>query len=221
MSSALGGPMFEPATTEYRESVVSRRERWSKPKEGAHYNIYGADDDRAIEFLRHIFPAAVANEMNFVLFSTSGIHGSGCTIEDAERTLERVQRGEKPDDELTDEEWEAERDSYTVSVTFLLVQPRIVSMTCGNCHPKSMDDIEFMKRLRQSSWDVVREIGNPADAPRIVHGTVYQHHSSSDDEHRIGDGDKWFIDEDDFDMTTGLKSGTKVTLIVHKDEVSP
>ena len=78
------------------------------------------------------------DEMNLVLFSTSGIHGSYKTIEDAEQI---VKCGAKS--------W----------VTFLVVQPRIVSMTYGNAEVATLDDIEFLKKIRQKSWDSALEIG--------------------------------------------------------------
>ena len=46
--------------------------------------------------LRAMFPNAVATEMNFVLFSTSGIHGSYELIEDAEKVLREGSQDEAP-----------------------------------------------------------------------------------------------------------------------------
>lgn len=37
--------------------------------------------------LRGMFPDAKADDMNFVLFSTSGVHGTYNTIEEAEKHL--------------------------------------------------------------------------------------------------------------------------------------
>jgi hypothetical protein len=90
--------------------------------------------------LRKIFPTGEANEINFVLFSTSGIHGSYATIEDAEI------------------QWR-NKEKKLEEVTFLVVQPRLVHMIYGNCIPESEDDFIFLKKLRQSSWDAVSGIG--------------------------------------------------------------
>lgn len=64
---------------------------------------HGAD---AMAALREMFPEGKADDLNFVLFSTSGVHGSYCSIEAAE----------------------AEPD---LGVTFLIVQPRIVGLRYG------------------------------------------------------------------------------------------
>ncbi len=137
----LSGPMFEPAQGNDWTSVHR--------KEGAHYNtFYAAQGADEMELLRHWFENGEANEMNFVLFSTSGIHGTYGTIEDAARELR------KP--ELDDDGKSMEPD-----VTFLVVQPRIVCLRYGNCKPKNSDDIAFLKKLRASSWKAARKIGAP------------------------------------------------------------
>lgn len=117
---------------------------WSR-SEGGHYSkpvpvlkVHG------MEALRTMFPEGEADEMNFVLFSTSGVHGSHTTIEEHETEPVYVEDGE-PVHENT--------------VTFVIVQPRIVAMRYGVVCPKSPEDYTFLKKLRQSSWDAVAEIG--------------------------------------------------------------
>jgi hypothetical protein len=83
--------------------------------------------------LRELFPNGQADDLNFVLFSTSGVHGTYCTIEAAE-------------DEGLD-------------VTFLVVQPRIVGLRYGVCEPKTPEDFAFLKQLRASSHAAVLSIG--------------------------------------------------------------
>lgn len=97
-----------------------------------------------MDALRDMFPESVANEMNFVLFSTSGVHGSYEPIEDAENVL---RNGPQDDEE------------GVPAITFLIVQPRIVGMRYGVCEPQNMDDIDFLKRLRASSKEAVCRIG--------------------------------------------------------------
>ena len=121
---SLQGPMFE------RDSEVFKSVHG---KEGAHYNTYSTDGEYAMAELHRWFPEGKANEMNFVLFSTSGVHGSYCTIEYCE--------------------------SENMPVTFLIVQPRIVCLRYGNVKPDTNEDWLFLKKLRQSSWEVVQEIG--------------------------------------------------------------
>jgi hypothetical protein len=129
----LSGPMFEAAKSRYWQSLMG--------KTGAHYNHYVlVDDELGMEALRDFFPDAKADEMNFVLFSTSGIHGTYQTIEESQEEL---------------------KDGPPVGITFVIVQPRLVSVRYGNATPRNQDDIDFLKRLRQSSWDVVQGIGRP------------------------------------------------------------
>lgn len=91
--------------------------------------------------LRGTFPDAKADELNFVLFSTSGVHGTYNTIEEAERFLTGA-------------------DSEGCSkVTFLIVHPRLVAMRYGVCDPANQDDINYLKQLRTSSQEAVAGIG--------------------------------------------------------------
>ncbi len=93
----------------------------------SHYEIEGWDKAGidAMAHLRVMFKDG-PDSLNFVLFSTSGIHGSYCTIEDCER-------GKVED------------------VTFLVIHPRLVAMEYGNVTPKNVDDFAFLKKLRADS----------------------------------------------------------------------
>lgn len=88
--------------------------------------------------LREMFPSGKADDLNFVLFSTSGVHGTYRTIEDVE-------------DDGGD-------------VTFLVVHPRIVGLRYGNCEPRTPEDFDFLKRLRASSYEAVASIGEGSAA---------------------------------------------------------
>jgi len=96
--------------------------------DGDHYSINRAISSMA--FLRDMFPDGEADEMNFCLFSTSGIHGTYQTIE------------------------EEEADSG-IGVTFLVVCPRIVRLTYGVVEPKTDEDFSFLKKLRRTSKLIV------------------------------------------------------------------
>lgn len=140
--------MFQPADGEYRRSYFG--------KEGGHYNIYAlkpAGESADLAFLRLIFPTGEANDLNFLLFSTSGIHGSYTTLEEVESSLLKYGPNEPPGDEWPE-------DYAPPRVTVLLVQPRIVSMTCGNV-AVTLENLPFLKRLRESSWAVIQTIGAP------------------------------------------------------------
>ena len=97
--------------------------------------------------LREMFPEAKADGMNFVLFSTRGVHGTQNTIEDAERHL----NGENP-------------EGFS-EVTFLVVHPRLVAIRFGVCNPRNHADIDYLKRLRANSHRAVACIGITMDAP--------------------------------------------------------
>jgi hypothetical protein len=135
---SLSGPMFEPAKSVDWES--------SHGKQGGHYNTFhlapGAD---AMDVLHHWFPDGEANEMNLVFFSTSGVHGTYCTIEEVETGLSLP----------------GDHEDRIHDLTFLVVQPRIVTLRYGNCTPKTPDDFAFLKKLRASSWAAAQKIGSP------------------------------------------------------------
>lgn len=104
---------------------------------------------RTMADLRAIFPTPDdVNEMNIVLFSTSGIHGHYLTIEHAERTLI-----DPPEDE----------DERDATLTVLVLHPRCVTMRFGTI-PVTLADIPYLKALRQRSWEVIPTIGRPSPA---------------------------------------------------------
>lgn len=157
MTTKVSGPMFEPAMSGVWEAKECLRCR--SREGGAHYNQYTCRDANGMEGLRTMFPDGEANELNFVLFSTSGVHGMYTTIEEAEVA---VARGNKDED---GEAWEP-------SVTFLIVHPRIVCLRYGNCQPQTPEDFAFLKKLRASSYVAVQGIGAPpADPDTAEDGT--------------------------------------------------
>ena len=95
-----------------------------------HYNIFKTGD--CLDALKEMFPDGETDEMNFVLFSTSGIHGTYQTIEDEEK-------------------------APGVGVTFLIVHPRIVTLRYGVVYPETKEDFEYLKKLRKTSKRVVNE----------------------------------------------------------------
>lgn len=101
----------------------------------SHYSI-GPKQIATLSELKAYFPDPVADEMNFCLFSTSGVHGSSRTIEDAET------------------------DPDSGEVTVLVVQPRRVFMAYGNV-PVNAETAPYLKALRASSLAVLQRIGLP------------------------------------------------------------
>lgn len=135
----LSGPMFyDPkglAESSICKNGLNKSMGCFRPKSGGHYNHYFVYARTAMEHLRKVFPTGEANELNFVLFSTSGVHGTYATIEDSEED--------------------------GGDVTFVIIQPRLCTIHYGTCEPKTKEDYSFLKKLRQSSWDVVQTIGKP------------------------------------------------------------
>ena len=114
----------------------------SRP-DSAHYSVMRlVRGEGGMAALRGMFPDAKANELNFVLFSTSGVHGTYNAIEEAEKAI----NGEDP-------------ETHFNEVTFVIVHPRLVAMRYGVCNPETPDDIDFLKRLRASSHEAVAGIG--------------------------------------------------------------
>lgn len=110
--------------------------------DSAHYSILRRRTDvSGMDALREMFPSAEADPLNFVLFSTSGAHGTYNTIEEAEKFLSE------------------EGSGGTNNVTFLIVHPRLVALRYAVCAPMSQKDIEYLKRLRDSSHKAIARIG--------------------------------------------------------------
>lgn len=105
-------------------------------KEGGHYNLIDVPRSLGMQLLRDIFPDGDAGDLNFVLFSTSGVHGSYQTIEETK---------------IGDD------------VTFLVVAPRLVRLHYGNAIIGSRADKAFLKKLRRTSHASVARIGLASD----------------------------------------------------------
>jgi hypothetical protein len=110
-------------------------------KKGGHYNIFRG---LTIEDLIDLFPDGEANEMNFALFSTSGVHGTYSTIEDVIRSHYLPKDNEEYLEEM--------------SVTVLVIHPRLVCMKYGHVYFKE-EHIDFLKKLRDSSKQAIMKIG--------------------------------------------------------------
>jgi len=125
-------------------------------KEGAHYNIWVISSG-GVAGLRAMFgDPPTANEMNFALFSTSGVHGQYTTIEEIEESLAKY--GPTPAF-MQDENEESIPDDYQgPSLTVAVYHPRIIGIGYGNVEV-TLEDISFLKALRQSSWEAVQKIG--------------------------------------------------------------
>lgn len=148
--ATLSGPMFEPSDSNYFQAQPCLYCR--QPKEGAHYNQFQIRG--GVPALRSFFPTGKADEMNFVLFSTSGVHGTYTTIEQIEESLTKY--GVNPS--FDGDDWP---DDYRGNeLTVLIVQPRICCLRYGTVDV-ALEDIPFLKGLRASSAVEMVKIGFP------------------------------------------------------------
>lgn len=96
----------------------------------------------SMEDIRNVFPTpSDVNTMNFIIFSTSGIHGSYLTIEAVEKSI---------------------LDEDPSNLTVQIIQPRCVTLGFGSI-PVELSDIPYLKELRKRSWDVMSKIGEHED----------------------------------------------------------
>ena len=114
----------------------------SKRKDSAYYSVMRLTSTiHGMDALRATFPDGEANDLNAVLFSTSGVHGTYNTIEEAEVHITNP------------------GNNSHAEVTFLILHPRTVTLRYGTCQPESQADIEYLKRLRATSHAAIASIG--------------------------------------------------------------
>jgi len=107
--------------------------------------------------LRKFFPNAEADTMNLAMFSTSGVHGTYTTIEEIEEGLTKYPDG-PPE---TGDEWPD--DYHGTSLTVVVVQPRICCLRYGTVEIRTLEDVAFIKTLRESSLKAFAKIGTKED----------------------------------------------------------
>ena len=109
------------------------------------YTIDSVKPSEGMAFLRAMFPDAQADDMNFVIFSTSGVHGTYSTIENVAESLGT----DNPE-----------------ALTVLIIQPRAVRVVYGHIDVE-VDDIAYLKRLRATSAAVLADINEPDAMSRL------------------------------------------------------
>jgi hypothetical protein len=95
-----------------------------------------------MKFLMEKYPDGKAHFENFyhlVLFSGGGVHGDTSTIEEEEMRTEDLE--------------------YPPCVTFVSINVTMCNIWAGECNPRTHEDFQFLKQLRQSSWEVAAMIG--------------------------------------------------------------
>ncbi|WP_459503057.1 hypothetical protein [Bacillus sp. C1] len=93
-------------------------------------NYYQNQRLESINQLKEIFPDGEANERNWCVLSTSGVHGSYTTLDDLEKDYANGER--------------------EMSITVLVIMPRVVSMLYGHIDI-TISDIPYLRKLVSSS----------------------------------------------------------------------
>lgn len=126
---------------------------------GSHYTCLQLDHDKhgrpdpvmGMKNLRALFPTGTPDELNVVMFSTSGVHGTYTTIEEVEASIARYGDGATFDGD--------EPDDYVQPIlTVLVMQPRLVCTRYGSVLVEAAD-IGWLKELRRLSWNALGRIG--------------------------------------------------------------
>ncbi len=111
-------------------------------------NVFRARRILSVEELMVMFPRGVADELNFCLFSTSGVHGTYSTVEDVERYIQSVPEDKrKCDDDRCD------------TITFLVIRPRSLIFNYGNVRVETQNDVEILRELRSRSSHIASSLG--------------------------------------------------------------
>lgn len=106
--------------------------------------MYNTIEIRSIQEIKELFPNGVANELNWLLCSTSGIHGSYTSIEDAEYVI----RGENPKVQPL-----LNGKTY---ITVLIIQPRLCVLKWGEVQV-GMEDLNYLRKLVRSSLEFIEK----------------------------------------------------------------
>lgn len=108
---------------------------------GTHYTTNAIVGD-AMVILRELEP----NDINWVFLSTSGVHGSYMSLDEAELLWTDPARYRSEHGYEAGEELPVEQD-----ITVLIVLPRMVTTAYGNAIVRSLDDVSLLrKRVEQT-----------------------------------------------------------------------
>lgn len=119
---------------------------------------YSLSNEQAWESIRGIFKKEEDfNRMNFVMFSTSGVHGTYGTLEDAQRRIDgKPCAGCSAQSRCFTNECQEDRN---MDITFIIMQPRLVRTLFGNLTVQTQEEVDFLKWCRENSWKAMLTIG--------------------------------------------------------------
>jgi hypothetical protein len=93
---------------------------------------------KSIDDLKKLFPDGKADELNWCVFSTSGVHGSYQALDDIEKYLFN------------------NNDDYSDSLTVLVIHPRLVVLKYGVIKINKQD-ISWLRKLVKSTLKAVEK----------------------------------------------------------------
>jgi hypothetical protein len=103
--------------------------------------LYDTKKLESMEQLRKYFPNGEADDMNWCVLSTSGVHGSYTTLDDLEESWD-----------ITDDEDDNYREHF---ITVLVIQPRLVNLRYGDIEI-AKEDIPYLRKLVSSSVRAIK-----------------------------------------------------------------
>lgn len=140
----MDSPIWERLSDELSECAAAHHAYEDSAICLPNVRVFDSVDD-GTAMLQEWFPTADhVDELNFVLFSTSGVQGSYRTLEDV-----RLDWGVG--------------DPNTHYVTFVVVSPRVLFLHCGNVWCRNQHAYAWLKSLCQASWDAVTGVGKAAN----------------------------------------------------------
>ncbi len=98
-----------------------------------YYSIY---ESESLDKLKGIFPDGTANTMNWLLCSTSGVHGTYTDLNEIENKIREEGEGDH--------------------LTFLVIKPRVVQIIYGNVFVGNLDDVAWLRSVVSSSLDAIK-----------------------------------------------------------------
>lgn len=110
-----------------------------------HYSVLNTI--KSIDDIKNVFPVGEADELNFCMFSTSGVHGTYTTLDDIEKYYSDSKKFDKE---------ENGGEEYTPKLTALIIHPRLVGIKYGNINVEK-EDIPYLRKLADSSVEAMRK----------------------------------------------------------------
>lgn len=100
-----------------------------------HYQVFHTI--KTINDIKNVFPEGEVDELNWCVFSTSGVHGTYATLDEIEQEI-------------------ADGEDTISDLTVLVIMPRMVKMLYGNIQVNE-EDIPYLRKLANSSIESINK----------------------------------------------------------------